>query len=125
MRILLYYSSFLIFSFYFISCKSDSKPTVVGKWKAVDANMRRMKEEDRKDFLENFTVEFTSDRRYIASSTRNTVNGTYIYNENEKIFTVHFQKGSREEEQIYHIESLDKNRMVFFNDEGRIILSRK
>jgi hypothetical protein len=54
-------------------------PTVVGKWKPVEANIKGMDESEKKDLLENSTIEFTPSGSYLATENNKVETGTYAY----------------------------------------------
>src|ERR1700674_4529458 len=78
-----------LFLFSFIISCTNKKVSIVGKWRAVEMDIKdpeynKMSEADKKKELENMSVEFTGDGKFIPTSRHDTAQGTYTYDEKTK-----------------------------------------
>lgn len=107
------------------SCKSKGakEASVAGKWKPVEMNLKQMKEEEKKDAMENTTIEFSTDGKFNATTKTGKQNGTYTYNEKDKTLTVSSATGESRTQKF--IIGWEGNTMVMTNEEGVVKLKRQ
>jgi hypothetical protein len=120
----LLFPAFLFLFSSIISC-TNKKVSIVGKWKPVEMDVRdsefnKKSEADKKQELASESIEFTADGKFIALSSHDPVQGTYAYDEKTKSL-VTVVEGKTES---LTIESLEKNKMVLIDKEGKITLKR-
>ncbi len=94
--------------------------SIVGKWKPVEANMKDMDEEEKKEFLNDASIEFTAAGKYIALSKEDNETGTYSYDENTKMLTTTSPDGTAEK--IKAVISNDK--LTVYNEDGTMVFKR-
>ncbi len=70
--------------------------SVIGKWKPVDASMTNMSEDEKNQLLNDATIEFTSDGKFISTMKENVTNGTYMHSEQDNKLSTSTESGKQE-----------------------------
>lgn len=103
------------------SCNNNSKVSLVGKWRPVELNIKGMSDDEKKDILATATIEFTRDGKMITTSSKKTDQGTYTYDEKNKLLFTHPLEGREEKQEVRWLE---KNRIALSNQDDTITLKR-
>ncbi len=94
--------------------------SIVGKWKPVEANMKDMDEEEKKEFLNDASIEFTAAGKYIALSKEDNETGTYSYDENTKMLTTTSPDGTAEKIKA----TISNDKLTVYNEDGTMVFKR-
>lgn len=92
--------------------------SLVGKWEPIDMESEEMTEEDKRDILENASIEFTRDGRYHSVSSDKRESGDYTYDERDRLLTTITESGRKEELKISWVK--DKLVMTLIEGGGKV-----
>lgn len=92
--------------------------SLVGKWEPIDMESEEMTEEDKRDILENASIEFTRDGRYHSVSSDKRESGDYTYDEKDRILTTTTESGRKEELKVSWVK--DKLVMTLIEGGGKV-----
>jgi hypothetical protein len=99
----------------FVSCKSkSSKDYIVNNWKITDVSgglTSSTSATDKSKMLENASIEFTKDGKYILKGLGGDQSGTYKLSEDGKSFSITPEGSSKTDDNI--IQELTKSKLVF------------
>jgi hypothetical protein len=94
--------------------------SIVGKWKPIDVFMEDMEEEEKKVILDQATVEFTGDGKYLSISKQDNETGTYSYDEKTKMITTTAPDGVTEKIKA----EISNDKLKVTSKEGTILFKR-
>ena len=120
----------LVALFSLVSCKNKTgNNSVVGKWKPTEVNIKDINDEEKKNIIENTTIELTHNGKFIKVIKNDKMTmpynetGTYTYNEKEHTITV-TNSDSPDKSEKYTIKWED-SKMVITGEEGTMKLKRE
>jgi hypothetical protein len=107
----------------FIACNSNAgkKQSLIGKWKPVEMNFQSMREDEKKELIENTIIEFAADGKFIANRNQEKREGTYTYDEKNQKLTTIMKEGKTEQFTI----SWEGDKLVITSPEGVVKMNRQ
>lgn len=105
--------------------KEDTKQaeifqSIVGKWRPVDVGLKDVEEKEKKDIMDNASIEFTADGEYISLFKEDKETGTYTYDEAGKLLTTKSPEGDIEKLSV----GWTGDKLKLTNEEGVLIFKR-